>query len=53
MPQLDTIFTLTIYLWTWLTLLLLTQKIKALMMPTGPKKQRTTTNKLTSTLPWT
>nr|YP_010034314.1 ATP synthase F0 subunit 8 [Pseudoxenodon stejnegeri]QOW83892.1 ATP synthase F0 subunit 8 [Pseudoxenodon stejnegeri] len=52
MPQLDTIFILAVYLWTWLTLPLLTQKIKAFTMPTEPKKQHMTTIKSTPMLPW-
>nr|YP_010254521.1 ATP synthase F0 subunit 8 [Plagiopholis styani]QTZ98241.1 ATP synthase F0 subunit 8 [Plagiopholis styani] len=52
MPQLDTIFILTVFLWTWLTLHLITQKITILTMTTGPKNQDTMTNKPTINLPW-
>nr|YP_009092119.1 ATP synthase F0 subunit 8 [Elaphe taeniurus]AGS12981.1 ATP synthase F0 subunit 8 [Elaphe taeniurus] len=51
MPQLDTIYTLMTFLWTWTTLHLMMQKIKTTMMtmnPTTPPSH----NKPPITLPW-
>nr|YP_009749595.1 ATP synthase F0 subunit 8 [Opisthotropis latouchii]QII91729.1 ATP synthase F0 subunit 8 [Opisthotropis latouchii] len=54
MPQLDTIYLLMIFLWTWLMLYLTTKKINMFLMTTGPKKQPNTKNKKqTPTLLWT
>nr|YP_003540803.1 ATP synthase F0 subunit 8 [Sibon nebulatus]ACD77372.1 ATP synthase F0 subunit 8 [Sibon nebulatus] len=56
MPQLDTVYVFYIYLWTWLILYLIMQKIKTVMFATNPKKQpQTAPNKPTHTptLPWT
>nr|YP_009048545.1 ATP synthase F0 subunit 8 [Lycodon rufozonatus]AGT79918.1 ATP synthase F0 subunit 8 [Lycodon rufozonatus]AHV78285.1 ATP synthase F0 subunit 8 [Lycodon rufozonatus] len=36
MPQLDTVYILITFLWTWLTLYLTMQKIKTFMMTTHP-----------------
>nr|YP_010163943.1 ATP synthase F0 subunit 8 [Gonyosoma frenatum]QRK25747.1 ATP synthase F0 subunit 8 [Gonyosoma frenatum] len=51
MPQLDTIYILTVYLWTWLTLHLTMKKIKTFHM-TNPTMKPTTTNKPMYTLLW-
>nr|BAU97996.1 ATP synthase F0 subunit 8 [Protobothrops elegans]BAU98008.1 ATP synthase F0 subunit 8 [Protobothrops elegans] len=54
MPQLDIVHILTIYLWTWLTLTLITLKIKTFMLIIEPKKQATLSPKPTTPLmPWT
>nr|YP_009048361.1 ATP synthase F0 subunit 8 [Euprepiophis perlaceus]AHG24488.1 ATP synthase F0 subunit 8 [Euprepiophis perlaceus]AHH24458.1 ATP synthase F0 subunit 8 [Euprepiophis perlaceus] len=50
MPQLDTIYILMVYLWTWTTLYLITQKIKTFMMTMNPMIYPTI--KSTPTLPW-
>nr|QAA79071.1 ATP synthase F0 subunit 8 [Elaphe quatuorlineata] len=50
MPQLDTIYTLMTYLWTWTVLYLMTQKIKTVMMTTCPTTRLTP--KPTMTLQW-
>nr|YP_010703015.1 ATP synthase F0 subunit 8 [Coluber constrictor]WCO10294.1 ATP synthase F0 subunit 8 [Coluber constrictor]WCO10307.1 ATP synthase F0 subunit 8 [Coluber constrictor]WCO10320.1 ATP synthase F0 subunit 8 [Coluber constrictor]WCO10333.1 ATP synthase F0 subunit 8 [Coluber constrictor]WCO10346.1 ATP synthase F0 subunit 8 [Coluber constrictor] len=50
MPQLDTIFITIIYMWTWLMLHLMMQKIKIFMM-TNPTTQ-TMPKKPTPTLQW-
>nr|YP_001434505.1 ATP synthase F0 subunit 8 [Pantherophis slowinskii]ABF29851.1 ATP synthase F0 subunit 8 [Pantherophis slowinskii] len=36
MPQLDTVYILMIYLWTWTMLYLMMQKIKTILMTTNP-----------------
>nr|YP_008474743.1 ATP synthase F0 subunit 8 [Oocatochus rufodorsatus]AGS12967.1 ATP synthase F0 subunit 8 [Oocatochus rufodorsatus] len=51
MPQLDTIYILTIYLWTWMMLHLMTQKIKTVSMTANPMICLTP-NKPTLMLPW-
>nr|YP_009171109.1 ATP synthase F0 subunit 8 [Ptyas dhumnades]AGT79944.1 ATP synthase F0 subunit 8 [Ptyas dhumnades]ALN11713.1 ATP synthase F0 subunit 8 [Ptyas dhumnades] len=51
MPQLDTVYILMTYLWTWLMLHLTTQKIKTFLMTTNPMI-RTTPHKPTPALPW-
>nr|YP_002970598.1 ATP synthase F0 subunit 8 [Thermophis zhaoermii]ACR55925.1 ATP synthase F0 subunit 8 [Thermophis zhaoermii] len=54
MPQLDTVYVFTIYLWTWFVLHRTSQKIKTFPITSSPKKQqRTKPNKLTPQLPWT
>nr|QDX17825.1 ATP synthase F0 subunit 8 [Bothriechis nubestris]QDX17826.1 ATP synthase F0 subunit 8 [Bothriechis nubestris] len=54
MPQLDTMHILTIYLWTWLTLILTTLKIKTFALPIKPKKQPPSTPQLMMPpTPWT
>nr|AKA55109.1 ATP synthase F0 subunit 8 [Hebius vibakari ruthveni] len=54
MPQLDTIFIFTVFLWTWLMLHLTMKKINTFLMTTGPKNSTYTAhNKQTLTLPWT
>nr|ADZ48935.1 ATPase 8 [Crotalus aquilus] len=45
---------LTVFLWTWLTLTLITMKIKAFTMTTKPKNNHGPPKKLTTPmLPWT
>nr|ALK26869.1 ATP synthase F0 subunit 8 [Protobothrops mucrosquamatus] len=54
MPQLDIVHILTVYLWTWLTLTLITLKIKTFMLITKPKKQVALSLKPTTPhSPWT
>nr|QWQ50159.1 ATP synthase F0 subunit 8 [Opisthotropis kuatunensis] len=54
MPQLDTIYILTTFLWTWLILHLTTKKTNTFLMTMGPKTQSNMKNKKqTPTLPWT
>nr|AEM53558.1 ATPase 8 [Pituophis deppei deppei]AEM53560.1 ATPase 8 [Pituophis deppei deppei]AEM53562.1 ATPase 8 [Pituophis deppei deppei]AEM53564.1 ATPase 8 [Pituophis deppei deppei]AEM53565.1 ATPase 8 [Pituophis deppei deppei] len=50
MPQLDTVYILMTYLWTWAMLHLMTQKIKTILMTTNPTID--TPNKPTLTLLW-
>nr|YP_010140421.1 ATP synthase F0 subunit 8 [Pseudagkistrodon rudis]QQK90411.1 ATP synthase F0 subunit 8 [Pseudagkistrodon rudis]QYC94121.1 ATP synthase F0 subunit 8 [Pseudagkistrodon rudis] len=54
MPQLDTIFISTIFLWTWMMLILLMKKIVSMSMVSPPKNlSYMKFNKQTLTLPWT
>nr|ACN41838.1 ATP synthase F0 subunit 8 [Sistrurus miliarius barbouri]ACN41844.1 ATP synthase F0 subunit 8 [Sistrurus miliarius miliarius]ACN41846.1 ATP synthase F0 subunit 8 [Sistrurus miliarius streckeri]UEC47365.1 ATP synthase F0 subunit 8 [Sistrurus miliarius]ACN41840.1 ATP synthase F0 subunit 8 [Sistrurus miliarius barbouri] len=54
MPQLDTVHILTVYLWTWLTIILTMLKIKTFTMITKPKNSPNRHPKPTTTpLPWT
>nr|YP_002640614.1 ATP synthase F0 subunit 8 [Trimeresurus stejnegeri stejnegeri]ACN37850.1 ATP synthase F0 subunit 8 [Trimeresurus stejnegeri stejnegeri] len=54
MPQLDIVYTLMVYLWTWLTLTLITLKIKTFTLITKPAKQPLfKTEPTTLPLPWT
>nr|QDX17843.1 ATP synthase F0 subunit 8 [Bothriechis supraciliaris]QDX17844.1 ATP synthase F0 subunit 8 [Bothriechis supraciliaris] len=54
MPQLDTVHILTTYLWTWLTLILITLKIKTFTLLNKPKKTTALpTQSTTSPAPWT
>nr|QNH68819.1 ATP synthase F0 subunit 8 [Bothrops diporus] len=39
MPQLDIVHILTVYLWAWLTLTLMTLKIKTFLLITKAKEQ--------------
>nr|YP_009271863.1 ATP synthase F0 subunit 8 [Azemiops feae]AIM52668.1 ATP synthase F0 subunit 8 [Azemiops feae] len=39
MPQLDTVYIFLMYLWTWSTLTMITQKIMTFTMIVKPKKQ--------------
>nr|YP_002929416.1 ATP synthase F0 subunit 8 [Oreocryptophis porphyraceus]ACR48291.1 ATP synthase F0 subunit 8 [Oreocryptophis porphyraceus] len=50
MPQLDTIYTFSIFLWTWMMLYLTTQKIKVVLMTMNP--MICLTPKSTPMLPW-
>nr|YP_010380013.1 ATP synthase F0 subunit 8 [Elaphe moellendorffi]UDH53691.1 ATP synthase F0 subunit 8 [Elaphe moellendorffi] len=51
MPQLDTIYTLMIFLLTWTTLHLMMQKIKNIMMTMNPMIHHQS-KKLMTTLQW-
>nr|CAL69861.1 ATPase subunit 8 [Pantherophis guttatus guttatus] len=51
MPQLDTVYILMIYLWTWTMLYLMTQKIKTILMTTNPTTYSAPKTS-TSTLSW-
>nr|AET97678.1 ATPase 8 [Crotalus pricei pricei] len=55
MPQLDTVHILTVYLWTWLTLALISLKIKTFPMIIKPKKNNCNPSPKPTTplLPWT
>nr|ACJ46424.1 ATPase 8 [Agkistrodon bilineatus]ACJ46425.1 ATPase 8 [Agkistrodon bilineatus] len=54
MPQLDIVHTLTIYLWTWMTLTLITLKIKNFTLAIKPKKQpQLISQQMTPPMPWT
>nr|QDX17840.1 ATP synthase F0 subunit 8 [Porthidium dunni] len=54
MPQLDVVHALTTYLWTWLTLTLITLKIKTFTLATKPKKQPPSISKeMSLPTPWT
>nr|YP_009113993.1 ATP synthase F0 subunit 8 [Protobothrops maolanensis]AGS43677.1 ATP synthase F0 subunit 8 [Protobothrops maolanensis] len=54
MPQLDIVHILMVYLWTWLTLTLITLKIKTFMLIMEPKKQAAFNPKPTTPpAPWT
>nr|YP_010891594.1 ATP synthase F0 subunit 8 [Lachesis muta]WJM74499.1 ATP synthase F0 subunit 8 [Lachesis muta] len=54
MPQLDTVHTLTTYLWTWLTIIMITLKIKTFMLTNKPKKQNLWPHQSTTPpTPWT
>nr|ACJ46445.1 ATPase 8 [Agkistrodon piscivorus]ACJ46446.1 ATPase 8 [Agkistrodon piscivorus] len=54
MPQLDIVHILTIYLWTWTTLALITLKIKNFTLAVKPKKQpQLTPQQTTPYMPWT
>nr|BAU98019.1 ATP synthase F0 subunit 8 [Ovophis okinavensis] len=54
MPQLDIMHILLIYLWTWLTLALITLKIKTFMLTNKPKNYLPLKPQLTtSPTPWT
>nr|YP_009250809.1 ATP synthase F0 subunit 8 [Ptyas mucosa]AMY15596.1 ATP synthase F0 subunit 8 [Ptyas mucosa]ANO44259.1 ATP synthase F0 subunit 8 [Elaphe carinata] len=50
MPQLDTIYILMIYMWTWTMLYLMMQKIKTTLMTANPMIYPTP--KSTITLQW-
>nr|AEM53529.1 ATPase 8 [Pituophis deppei deppei]AEM53533.1 ATPase 8 [Pituophis deppei deppei]AEM53536.1 ATPase 8 [Pituophis deppei deppei] len=50
MPQLDTVYILMTYLWTWMMLHLMMQKIKNILMTTNPTIH--TPDKSTLTLSW-
>nr|ADZ48709.1 ATPase 8 [Crotalus triseriatus triseriatus]ADZ48715.1 ATPase 8 [Crotalus triseriatus triseriatus]ADZ48717.1 ATPase 8 [Crotalus triseriatus triseriatus]ADZ48943.1 ATPase 8 [Crotalus triseriatus triseriatus] len=54
MPQLDIVHILMVYLWTWLTLILITMKIKTFTMVIKPKNNHSLHLKPTTLmLPWT
>nr|YP_008080974.1 ATP synthase F0 subunit 8 [Protobothrops jerdonii]AFZ64032.1 ATP synthase F0 subunit 8 [Protobothrops jerdonii] len=54
MPQLDIVHILMTYLWTWLTLTLITMKVKTFMLIVKPKKQTNLSPKPTTLpTPWT
>nr|ALD84808.1 ATP synthase F0 subunit 8 [Deinagkistrodon acutus] len=54
MPQLEVVYILTIYLLAWLTLALISLKIKTFTLTTKPMKQPPQTYKSTTPpLPWT
>nr|AEM53539.1 ATPase 8 [Pituophis deppei jani]AEM53549.1 ATPase 8 [Pituophis catenifer]AEM53540.1 ATPase 8 [Pituophis deppei jani]AEM53541.1 ATPase 8 [Pituophis deppei jani]AEM53542.1 ATPase 8 [Pituophis deppei jani] len=50
MPQLDTVYILMTYLWAWVMLHLMMQKIKTILMTTNPTIHMP--NKSTLTLLW-
>nr|AEM53584.1 ATPase 8 [Pituophis lineaticollis lineaticollis] len=50
MPQLDIVYILSTYLWTWMMLYLMMQKIKTILMTTNPTIH--TSDKSTHTLSW-
>nr|YP_009867136.1 ATP synthase F0 subunit 8 [Orientocoluber spinalis]QKG04171.1 ATP synthase F0 subunit 8 [Orientocoluber spinalis] len=51
MPQLDTIYILMTYLWTWIMLYLATQKIKTFLMTSHPMIHPEP-NKPMTPMPW-
>nr|QLI49136.1 ATP synthase F0 subunit 8 [Natrix natrix] len=53
MPQLDTIFILAVFLWTWSLLFFMVKKINTYVMMTGPKTPWNFKDKQSPTLPWT
>nr|QDX17841.1 ATP synthase F0 subunit 8 [Bothriechis schlegelii]QDX17842.1 ATP synthase F0 subunit 8 [Bothriechis schlegelii] len=53
MPQLDSVHILTIYLWTWLTLTLITLKIKTFTLLNKPEKTTALPLQPTPPAPWT
>nr|YP_010350032.1 ATP synthase F0 subunit 8 [Aipysurus eydouxii]UOI66212.1 ATP synthase F0 subunit 8 [Aipysurus eydouxii] len=57
MPQLNSTHILLVYVWTWLTMCMMAQKTKIILMvkmPTLPTKpQHKKIKKLTTPMPWT
>nr|YP_008578509.1 ATP synthase F0 subunit 8 [Sibynophis chinensis]AGV52149.1 ATPase subunit 8 [Sibynophis chinensis] len=52
MPQLDTIYIMLIYLWTWSVLYMVIKKTKMLLIKSTPKKEQTKMITPTNALPW-
>nr|ADF35714.1 ATPase8 [Enhydris subtaeniata]ADF35716.1 ATPase8 [Enhydris subtaeniata]UQK68852.1 ATP synthase F0 subunit 8 [Enhydris subtaeniata]UQK68856.1 ATP synthase F0 subunit 8 [Enhydris subtaeniata]UQK68858.1 ATP synthase F0 subunit 8 [Enhydris subtaeniata] len=53
MPQLDTIHIFITFLWTWLTLCLITKKTNTFKIISNPKTTNPTKTNTTTNLPWT
>nr|YP_010282120.1 ATP synthase F0 subunit 8 [Psammophis lineolatus]UHM24684.1 ATP synthase F0 subunit 8 [Psammophis lineolatus] len=53
MPQLDTIYIFTVYLWAWTTLILIMRTIKNTTIAKTPKPKHSEDKKPTPTMPWT
>nr|YP_313685.1 ATP synthase F0 subunit 8 [Boa constrictor]BAE19992.1 ATPase subunit 8 [Boa constrictor] len=55
MPQLDIVFIMMVYTWTWMSLMIMTWKIQKMTMNNVPEKNNMLMNNTEHmpTLPWT